>query len=85
MIDEGVRAQFPGANGYLNTASLGLPPRTAVDELTAALDEWQAGMADPPGYDRYVDEARASFGAMVGVPPRQVAVGAQVSALSPWP
>ena len=81
MIDEGVRAQFPGADGYLNTASLGLPPQVAVDEMSSALAEWQAGAATAPGYDRYVDESRASFAAMVDVPVTQVAVGAQVSAL----
>jgi selenocysteine lyase/cysteine desulfurase len=81
MIDERIRSQFPGAAGYLDTASLGLPPRQAVDAMTAALAEWQAGAATAPGYDRYVEEARASFAAMVGVPGSQVAVGAQVSAL----
>ncbi len=81
MIDAGVRGQFPGAAGYLNTASLGLPPQAAIDEMTVAMAEWQAGAAEPTGYDRYVEEARASFGRMVGVPAAQVAVGAQVSAL----
>lgn len=81
MIDEGVSGQFPAADGYLNTASLGLPPRVAVDEMTAAISEWQAGRAEPAGYDRYVEDARATFGRMVGVPTTQVAVGAQVSAL----
>ena len=80
-MDEGVRAWCPGAQGYLNTASLGLPPQVAVDEMSAALAEWQAGTATAPSYDRYVTEARTSFAGMVGVPPTQVAVGAQVSAL----
>lgn len=81
VIDEAVRARFPGAAGYLNTASLGLPPQGAVDEMSAALSEWQAGVATAPGYDRYVEAARSSFAELVGVPPEQVAVGAQVSAL----
>ena len=81
MIDEAVRAQFPGASGYLNTASLGLPPRSAVTELTAAIAEWQAGSAEPPAYDGYVEAARSSYASMVEVPASQVAVGAQVSAL----
>lgn len=81
MIDQAVRAQFPGAEGYLNTASLGLPPQVAIDEMTAAMAEWQAGTAEPTGYDRYVEEARASFGRLVGVPATEIAVGAQVSAL----
>jgi selenocysteine lyase/cysteine desulfurase len=81
MIDEGVRAQFPGAAGYLNTASLGLPPQAAVDALSAAMAAWQAGDAEAPDYDVHVSSARAAFAAMIGVPGTQVAVGAQVSAL----
>lgn len=81
MIDEGVRAQFPGAPGYLNTASLGLPPQVTVEAMGAALWEWQSGTATAPGYDRYVDEARGLFAEMVSVPSAQVAIGAQVSAL----
>ncbi len=81
MIDEGVRRQFPGAAGYLDTASLGLPPQQAVDAMTAAIAEWQAGTATAPGYDHFVEEARSSFAEMVGVARSQVAVGAQVSAL----
>lgn len=73
--------EFPGAAGYLNTASLGVPPQVAVDEMTAALRAWQLGAAEPTEYDRYVEQARSSFAVMVGVPPSQVAVGAQVSAL----
>jgi selenocysteine lyase/cysteine desulfurase len=81
MIDEGLRAQFPGARGYLDTASLGLPPRVTVEAMTGALSEWQSGAATARGYDRYVAEARELFAAMVSVPSAQVAIGAQVSAL----
>ena len=81
MIDERVRTQFPGAAGYLDTASLGLPPRVAVEAMTEAIAEWQDGRASAPGYDPYVEAARESFAAMVAVPPAHVAVGAQVSAL----
>ena len=77
-MDESVRARFPGADGYLDTASLGLPPQAAVDELSVALAEWQAGTATAPGYDRYVGESRASFAAMVGVPPALPVPGSTV-------
>jgi selenocysteine lyase/cysteine desulfurase len=81
MIHDGVREQFPGAAGYLNTASLGLPPQVAVDALSAELVEWQAGRAEAPGYDIHVTTARETFAHMVGVPVDWVATGAQVSAL----
>lgn len=81
MIGESTQSQFTGAKGYLDTASLGLPPRSTVEALTAAIAEWQAGTAKPQAYDGYVEDARSSYAAMVGVPASQVAVGAQVSAL----
>jgi selenocysteine lyase/cysteine desulfurase len=71
--------QFAPPPGYLNTASIGLPPRSALDELQAALTTWAEGRAEPPGYDRWVEEARASFGRLVGVPADWVATGSQVS------
>jgi selenocysteine lyase/cysteine desulfurase len=73
--------QFPGARGYLNSASMGLPPAVAADELRAAIDSWQNGTAISAGYDSYVDEARTLFAKMVNVPPDSVAIGSQVSAL----
>ncbi len=72
---------FPGAPGYLNTAAIGLPPAEAADAVRKAIDEWQAGRADAPAYDRYVDEARELFAEMVSIEPDSVAVGSQVSAL----
>ena len=81
MIDEGVRTQFPGAVGYLNSASLGLPPQVTVEALSRAIAEWQAGIATAPSYDHFVAEARSAYATLVGVPPGQVAIGAQVSAL----
>ena len=81
MIDEGVRTQFPGAVGYLNTASLGLPPQVTVEALSRAIADWQAGASTAPSYDHFVDEARAGYAELVGVPTSRVAIGAQVSAL----
>lgn len=80
MIDESVRVRFPGAPGYLDTASLGLPPQLAVDAMTTAIADWQAGTATAtaPGHDRFVENARDTFAAMVGVARSRVAVGAQV-------
>ena len=68
VITDGVRAQFPGANGYLDTASLGLPPIQAIEAMTDALSEWQAGTATASGYDRYVEASRGTFADLVGLP-----------------
>ncbi|NLU74083.1 aminotransferase class V-fold PLP-dependent enzyme [Streptomyces sp. HNM0575] len=65
---------------YLNTASLGLPPRRSLTALRAAEDEWRKGTASPSAYDRPLAEARASYAGLVGADPSSVAVGSQVSA-----
>ncbi len=70
---------FPAANGYLNTASLGLPPSTAVEALERELRRWTAGSASPPDYDAAVADSRETFASMVGVPTAWAAVGSQVS------
>lgn len=76
-----LRASFDPVPGYLNAATLGLPPRPVVDAMRADLDQWQRGLADAAGYDGAVDASRAAFARIVGVTPDRVAVGTQVSVL----
>jgi selenocysteine lyase/cysteine desulfurase len=64
---------------YLNTASLGLPPRRGLAAVQEALEQWRAGRANPPEYDEPLARSRASYAAMVRVDPSGVAVGSQVS------
>ena len=81
MIDEAIRNEFPGAAGYFNTASLGLPSVDTVDALHAAVADWQAGRVEPPDYDDDVTTARQLFAGLVSAPVEWVAIGSQVSAL----
>lgn len=74
-----VRAEFDPAVCYLNTASLGLPPRRSLAALQEVLVQWCAGQASPPDYDAPLNAARTSYAALVGVNPSAVAVGSQVS------
>jgi len=78
---EHMTGEFPGATGYLNSASIGLPPRGAVTALQDAIIDWQAGRARAPQYDTNIAEARALFAGIVSVPIEWVAIGSQVSAL----
>lgn len=64
---------------YLNTASLGLPPRRSLTALREALDAWRAGLASPPDFDVPVNAARERYASLVGVEASRVAVGNQVS------
>jgi len=70
---------FINATGYLNTASIGLPPAPALKAMQTAVGEWARGDATAPGYDKYVARSRELWSAMVGADPTNVAIGPQVS------
>ncbi|MGI8946583.1 MAG: aminotransferase class V-fold PLP-dependent enzyme [Ornithinimicrobium sp.] len=73
------RSLFAPTPGYLNAATLGLPPVPVVSAMQEALLQWQSGQACPVAYGEAVDRARAGYAALVGVPTEQVAVGSQTS------
>jgi selenocysteine lyase/cysteine desulfurase len=73
--------EFASDVAYLDTATLGLPPRRTLIAVETALDAWQRGTADAVGFDDAVEASRLGFARLVGVDPSGVAVGAQVSAL----
>ena len=70
---------FSPEGAYLNTATYGLPPRTAIQALDAATDEWRHGRTGFDGWDRSVGAARATFARLTGVGAADVAIGAAVS------
>ncbi len=74
--------RFPGAPGFLNTSTVGLPPSNAVADMSAAIDAWQAGTASAPGYDVSVQRSREAFARLVGVPAGWVAAAGQVSSFT---
>jgi selenocysteine lyase/cysteine desulfurase len=73
------QAEFAAEVVYLDTASLGLPPRRSLTALSAAVDLWRTGRARPPDYDAPLTAARTSYAALVGVDPGTVTVGSQTS------
>jgi selenocysteine lyase/cysteine desulfurase len=73
------QAEFDPDVVYLNTASMGLPPRRSLRALELAVDRWRAGIAQAPDYDAPLEASRVSYAGLVGVDPSRVAVGAQVS------
>jgi selenocysteine lyase/cysteine desulfurase len=73
------RPLFAPEGAYLNTATYGLPPRTAIEALEAALDEWRHGRTQFHGWDASVGRARAAFARLGGVGAADVAVGSTVS------
>lgn len=76
------QAEFDPDVVYLNTASMGLPPRRCLDVLQGTLDEWRRGTAQASSYDAPLAAARTAYAGLVGVDPSRVAVGSQVSAFA---
>ena len=72
---------FDVPDGYLNTASIGIPSVPVADAVAAAVQDWRTGAAEPPDFDPPVATARAAFGELVGFPADQVAIGATASGL----
>jgi len=73
--------EFDVPDGYLNTASVGIPPASVADAVTAAVQAWRTGHGRPPDFDEPTARARRGFADLVGVPPAWVAIGGAVSAL----
>ncbi len=76
---ESAQKEFEPACVYVNTASVGLPPRRVVEALAEAVEIWRTGRAEAADYDALVDRARRRFAGLVSVPPDRVAIGNQVS------
>jgi selenocysteine lyase/cysteine desulfurase len=70
---------WDAAPGYFNTASYGLPPRSAFEALQEMLSDWRVGRTSWEHWEGAVARARASFARLVDVEPGEVAVGATVS------
>jgi selenocysteine lyase/cysteine desulfurase len=74
-------AAFDVPLGYLNTASVGIPPTFVADAMTEMIALWRTGSVQPPDYDKHVAAARDAWARLVGVPTSTVASGASVSQL----
>jgi hypothetical protein len=48
--------------GYLDTASIGLPPVGTADATVDVVQGWRDGRERPQDFDQYVDRARADQG-----------------------
>ncbi|HEY5093524.1 MAG TPA: aminotransferase class V-fold PLP-dependent enzyme [Candidatus Eremiobacteraceae bacterium] len=66
---------------YLNTATYGLPPKTAYEATAAALADWRIGRTNEDEWEASTEHARRTFARLVNVKPESVACGATVSEL----
>ncbi len=76
---EAAQREFSPQVIFLNSATLGLPPRRSLDAMRVALDVWSSGRANAVAYDDEVARARSNYAQLVGVDPTLVAQGSQAS------
>jgi selenocysteine lyase/cysteine desulfurase len=74
-------ASFDVEPGYLNTASVGVPPRHVVDAVRGWVDDWAHGGVSAVAMDAPVDASRSAFAQLTGFSTADVAIGASVSGL----
>src|SRR5215831_12494703 len=67
--------------GYLNTASIGIPPVFVADAVAQAVGRWRTGSDRSNAFDADVTAARKAWASLIGVAPENVAIGASVSQL----
>src|SRR5215470_2959969 len=72
---------FDVAPGYLNTASIGIPPLFVADAVAQAVGRWRTGSDRSNAFDADVTEARKAWASLIRVAPENVAIGASVSQL----
>jgi selenocysteine lyase/cysteine desulfurase len=73
--------EFDVPDGYLNTASIGIPSVSAADAVVDAVTGWRTGAGRPGEYDEPVTRARKAFADLVGVGADRVTIGHAASAL----
>lgn len=76
-----VTADFTAPAHYLNTASMGLPPRTTQEALRDSHQAWARGRAQPTDYDEPVSRSRELYARLVHAPTSTVSIGHQVAPL----
>lgn len=76
---EAFGAIFVGAEGFLDTATCGLPPRFVGDAMDDCVQSWAQGQLQMSTFDAPMAASRAAYAALVGVDERRVAMGTSVS------
>ncbi len=73
--------EFDVPDGYLNTASIGIPSVAVGEAVAGSIAGWRAGTGQASEFDEPVARARAGFAGLVGFGVDRVAIGPAVSAL----
>jgi selenocysteine lyase/cysteine desulfurase len=73
--------EFDVPDGYLDTASIGIPSVAVGDAVATSVAGWRAGAGRAGEFDEPVARARAGFADLVGIGVDRVVIGSAVSGL----
>ncbi len=76
------QVEFNPSRLYLNSATVGLPPRASIEAMETATADWIAGRVDPLVMDNWVDLCRISYARLAATTPDRVAITSQVSVVA---
>ncbi|MDA3624341.1 aminotransferase class V-fold PLP-dependent enzyme [Saccharopolyspora sp. WRP15-2] len=74
-------AEFDVPDGYLNTASIGIPPARVARAVAESVRRWGSGLDGPGDFEPAVATARAAFARLIGTTADRVALGTTASQL----
>lgn len=78
---EAFGAEFDGAEGFLDTATYGVPPVFVADGLRECVTSWQRGTLNLTAIVESISAGRAAYASLVGVDAHQVAMGSSASSV----
>jgi hypothetical protein len=76
---EAFGAEFVGAEGFLDTATYGVPPRFVADALCDCVRAWERGSLQVSTFDEAMAASRAAYTSLIGVDERRVTIASSVS------
>jgi selenocysteine lyase/cysteine desulfurase len=78
---EAFGAEFDGADGFLDTATYGVPPRFVAEALRDCVHSWQQGCLDVTTFIDLMATTRAAYASLTGTDQHRVAIGSSTSSL----
>lgn len=76
------RREFPTGSGYLDAATMGIPPVSAIEALGEDLVLWGSGRRNPAHYGAVAERARGAYARLVRASIDDVAMGSQTSVMA---
>jgi selenocysteine lyase/cysteine desulfurase len=78
---EAFGAEFVGAEGFLDTATYGVPPRFVGEALRECVESWQRGTLEVSAFAEPMLASRQAYASLIGADVARVAMGTSTSSL----